>query len=137
MNQALTNYCASFDAIAKMLPSITNATGTVQVVNAWSAANETIGAADQRFIAKYPEVLRLTALPAEIAASYGRLTQLKIDYAAVPAGVRRLTNQFKDSPEVQEAITRFRKSLDIVGKVGYFRSEANVQTHTNSYAPPP
>jgi len=118
MHQAFTNYFVSLDAILNTLPSINSATGTVQVIDAWSKANEKLSVAGEHFAANYPEVYRLPTPPPEFVATFGKVMRVKTDYAAVPAGVGKLVNEFGSVPEVQESLKRFRKSLDKVALLG-------------------
>ena len=117
-SQAFTNFFTSLDAILKALPSVTNASGTVEIIDAWSLANETFCAAGERFVAKHPEVFNQREPPPEFVELFGRMERLKTHYDAVPAGVGKLMRRFGAVPEVQEAVKRFKKSIDRVDNLG-------------------
>src|SRR5262245_30711676 len=76
LNRAVTNLFASLDSIKKALPVVTNATGTVKVIDAWSLANEKFGVVAERFAAKYPEVYSQPEPPPEFAAVFEKLKRL-------------------------------------------------------------
>lgn len=117
LNQAFTNFFAALDAIAEALPSVNNASGTVQVIDAWSRANETLCAVMERFAAKHPEVYGEREPPPELTAVFAKMDRLKTHYTAVSENVGKLARRFSAAPEVQEAIKRFRASIDRVANL--------------------
>jgi hypothetical protein len=118
MSQAFTNYFASLDAIMKTLPSVNSATGTVQAIDAWSLANETLCVAGERFAANYPEIYREPEPPPELVAIFGRMEELKTRYVPLSAGIGRLAYEFSAVPEVQETLKRFEKTIGRIEKLG-------------------
>jgi hypothetical protein len=118
LNQAVTNYFASLDKIAKKLPTVDTAPGTAELVNEWALANEIFADAGEQFAAKNPEVIKLPEPPPEFAAAFGRLSRLKTDYAPLPAGVGALIKRFHDDPDVANAYQRFLISLARVQRAG-------------------
>jgi len=115
LSQAFTNFFASLDVVMKALPSVNSATGTVQVIDAWSLANQKLYEARERFRARYPEVYAQPDPPPELLAIVGRLERLKGDYAPLSTGVGKLVGQFGADPEVQEAAKRMTKAIDRAG----------------------
>jgi hypothetical protein len=117
MNQAFTNYFVSLDAIVNALPSANSATGTVQIIDAWTLANETLCAAGERFAANYPAVYRQPEPPREFLVTFGEVERFKTRYAGLMDVFGRLGRQFIDVPEVQEAVNRFKKSTDRIDRL--------------------
>jgi len=110
-NQAVTNYFSALDGVAKKVPSVKDAAGTADLINAWSLANEIFAAAAEKFAKDNPEIQGLSQPPPEFAAAFGRLNRLNTDYPTLPKTVGALVEQFKDDPGVFQAFTRFQKSL--------------------------
>ncbi|HEY3901130.1 MAG TPA: hypothetical protein VGM54_21135 [Chthoniobacter sp.] len=111
MNQAVTNYFAALDVIDKKLPSVDNAAGTAEMINAWALANEIFADATDQFAAQNPQIRGLPKPPEEFAKIIGRLNKLNTDYPKLASSIGKLGQQFKDDPEVLKALLRFQKSL--------------------------
>jgi hypothetical protein len=118
LNDSFTKFFASLDVIVKELPSVNSAAGTVKIIDSWSLANESLCTAGEQFVAKHPEIYSQPQPPPEFIETFGRLKRLKTDYAAIPEGVGKLGNQFSVDPEVQNAMKRFKKSLDRLSGIG-------------------
>jgi len=111
INQAVTNYFAALDAIAKKLPTVDTAVGTADLINGWALANEIFAHAAENFAENNPELRNQPQPPPEFKAAFERLNRLKTDYPSLPAKVGALGERFKDDVEVLKAVERFQKSL--------------------------
>jgi len=118
LNQVVSNYFAALDVLMKQVPTVDTASGTADVINAWSLANEIFANAGERFTEENPDVLTQTQPPSEFAAAFSRLSRLKTDYAPLPAKVGVLVHRFHDDPDVSTAFERFQKSLVRVQHAG-------------------
>jgi hypothetical protein len=124
LNQAVTNYFAALDGVAKQFSTVDTAAGTAELIGAWALANEIFSNAGERFAADNPELFTQAQPPPEFAAAYGRLSRLKTDYAALPANVGALVARFQDDPGVAKAFERFKKSLIRVQHAGALRKKS-------------
>lgn len=118
LDGAVTDFFKAMDVIAKKLPTVDDAAGTAEVVNAWAQANENFAEVGERFAAENPDLIKQKTPPPEFVAAVGRLSRLKTDYAAVPNGVSALMKRFQTDPQVAEAMKRFQKSIQRVVQLG-------------------
>jgi hypothetical protein len=120
-NQAVTNYFAALDALAKKVPTVNTAEGTVAAVNEWALANEIFADATDKFVAENPEIRAQAEPPKEFAEVFGRLKRVNTDYPNLPVAIGKLGTQFRDDAGVLQAFLRFRQSLvrlHMSGKLG-------------------
>jgi hypothetical protein len=82
-----------------------------------SLANENLSAAGERFSAKYPEIYSQPKPPPEFVATFEKVKRLQTDYASILEGLGKLIRQFKVTPEVEKAMSRFKRSIDRVSQI--------------------
>jgi hypothetical protein len=109
---AYDNFIKAIDRIQNTSPSENSPDIAVKIIDAWTSAYSNLRSANKDFAKKHPEILTQTTPPPEILKCMSKLALMKTEYAPAIQRMNSLINQYGSYPKVQEAVIRYKASLE-------------------------